>query len=149
MPKIWNEATKSLDEWPWEDELGKVHGPLSLASARSEPEPLGEQMDRVAARKAMEEFPKSPAAKLLDRAAKLVDGDRAISHGDRHTNFGMAADLWSAYRGAKFEPHHVAWMLVLLKISREANGTHNIDNAIDACGYAALAGELADQDHGC
>jgi hypothetical protein len=40
-------------------------------------------------------------------------------------------------------------MLVLLKISREANGTHNIDNAIDACGYAALAGELADQDHGC
>ena len=38
----------------------------------------------------------------------------------------------------------VATMMVLLKIARTQAGSHNVDDYVDACGYAAIAGEIAD-----
>ena len=129
MPKLYNQATNSFDEWPWDGELGKVYGQLNAD---------------------WENAAKSPAARICDKAANLIDGERDKQHGDRNENFGCIASLWSAYLDREIKPHQVAWMMVLVKLARETNGTHSIDNAIDACGYAALAGELAaDQDHGC
>ena len=32
---------------------------------------------------------------------------------------------------------------MLLKIARTQAGSHNIDDYVDACGYAAIAGEIA------
>jgi hypothetical protein len=86
----------------------------------------------------------SPAAISLAKAISLIDGDRDKMHGNRKENFGTIAALWSIYLGTEVKPHQVAWMMVLVKAARESNGTHSLDNAIDAAGYAALAGELAE-----
>ncbi len=34
--------------------------------------------------------------------------------------------------------------MALLKIARTQNGEHNIDDYIDSCGYAAIAGEITE-----
>jgi hypothetical protein len=85
----------------------------------------------------------SPAAKLLSQAAKLIDGDRDVQHGDRLECHSNIAKLWAAYLGVPIEPKDVALMMTLLKIARTKSGAHNDDTFIDACGYAALAGELS------
>ena len=44
---------------------------------------------------------------------------------------------------ASITAEDVALMMVLLKISRHTQGTkNNLDNFIDMCGYAAIAGEI-------
>jgi hypothetical protein len=46
---------------------------------------------------------------------------------------------------ASISAEDVALMMVLLKISRNNQGKKsNIDNFIDMCGYAAIAGEIND-----
>jgi hypothetical protein len=124
-PKEAYTKPKTLSDWPWDMELGKPHmdinGPIDYGPVNP-----------------------SPAALSLAKAISLIDGDRDKSHGDRHENFGMIAALWSTYLGKEIKPHQVAWCMVLMKAARESNGTHSLDNAIDAAGYAALAGELAE-----
>ena len=45
---------------------------------------------------------------------------------------------------ASITAEDVALMMVLLKISRNTQGNKsNIDNFIDMCGYAAIAGEIS------
>ena len=47
--------------------------------------------------------------------------------------------------GTAFTAEDVALMMVLMKISRNSQGKKsNIDNFIDMCGYAAIAGEIND-----
>ena len=86
------------------------------------------------------------AHELIEQAAKLVAGDRARSHGDKRTNMQNIASLWGAYLGPQLSspitPEQVAWMMVLLKVARSSGGTKNPDNAVDAAGYAGIAGEL-------
>jgi hypothetical protein len=130
---------KLLEDWPWEKDLGKPYGEINGAIAN----PPEQEVNDLARYKDA-----SPAAISLAKAISLIDGDRDASHGDRHENFGMIAALWSAYLSKEVKPHQVAWMMVLMKAARESNGTHSLDNAIDAAGYAALAGELA-SDVGC
>jgi hypothetical protein len=36
-------------------------------------------------------------------------------------------------------------MMALLKIARTQAGHHNIDDYVDACGYSAIAGEIAEK----
>ena len=63
----------------------------------------------------------------------------------------MTSQLWSGYLQNKFKStdvsvsaQDVATMMVLLKIARTQAGSHNVDDYVDACGYAAIAGEIAD-----
>ena len=35
--------------------------------------------------------------------------------------------------------------MVLLKVARTQEGQHNIDDYVDACGYSAIAGEIAEK----
>jgi hypothetical protein len=86
----------------------------------------------------------SPAASILALAAKLIDGDRDEQHGDRLECHSNIASLWSAYLGVPIAPADVAALMVLLKIARTKTGSHNPDCWVDACGYAALGGELAE-----
>jgi hypothetical protein len=125
---------KTLEDWPWDKELGKPYGDINGSIAN----PPEQEVNDLARYKDA-----SPAAISLAKAISLIDGDRDASHGDRHENFGMIAALWSTYLGTLIKPHQVAWCMVLMKAARESNGTHSLDNAIDAAGYAALAGELA------
>lgn len=83
------------------------------------------------------------AKEILHRAAELVSGDRAKQHGDFRDNYRRTAALWSAYTGHEVSTRDVLHMMTLMKIARDrtVNGG-NVDNAIDACGYEALAGSL-------
>ena len=60
-------------------------------------------------------------------------------------------NITKTYTDKKLQPmanisaEDVALMMVLMKISRNTQGKKsNIDNFIDMCGYAAIAGEIND-----
>ncbi len=86
----------------------------------------------------------SPASEILKKASGLIDGERNAQHGDRKECHTLIARMWSAFKGVEFTANEVACMMVLLKIARTKSGSYNGDCYVDAAGYAALAGELAD-----
>lgn len=83
------------------------------------------------------------ARDVCQRAADLVDGERARQHGDVQSVHSRIAAHWSIHLGHLITPHDVALMMLLLKAARTAGGTFNPDNYVDAAGYAAIAAELA------
>lgn len=90
----------------------------------------------------------SGASSILKEATSIVVGARNSTHGDKERSFQVIANLWNAYlEGRKVQgpitPFDVAQFMVLLKIGRSIQGTMVRDHAVDACGYSAIAGELA------
>lgn len=89
------------------------------------------------------------ATEIAGKAANLVGGDRDRQHGAKHDNFSRIAAVWNAWLRIRREPsadldaHDVGVMMVLMKMARTQSGSLNIDDYIDACGYAACAGEVA------
>lgn len=84
------------------------------------------------------------AAEIAARAASVVAGDRARTHGDMRTNFGLISRLWGAYLNRPVAAEDVAVMMLLLKIARSQTGhVYEPDHYVDMCGYAACAGEIA------
>jgi hypothetical protein len=87
-----------------------------------------------------------------ERARALIGGDRAQQHGDvRRTHESIAA-LWSAWLGQRgllatedLSAGDVLAMMALLKLARTLNGSFNADDYVDAIGYIALAGEVAEK----
>ena len=86
------------------------------------------------------------AQEVCLKAAELLDGDRARDYGDPRELHGVVAALWSAYLGHAITAHDVALMMVLLKVGRTKAGRFNLDNYVDAAGYAGIAGGLAADD---
>lgn len=89
-------------------------------------------------------------SELLDRAKRLVVGDREKSYGSPEENFGRIGKMWNAYLGRRLKtqltPVDVAAMMSLLKLARIGSGIYSEDNWIDLAGYAACGGELASFD---
>ena len=88
---------------------------------------------------------------ILKKAKELITGDRNDTHGDAYRNHAEIAEFWIIFLDKKLKPmasltaEDVALMMVLMKISRNSQGKKsNIDNFIDMCGYAAIAGEIND-----
>ena len=88
---------------------------------------------------------------ILEKAKDLITGDRNETHGDAFQNHAEIAEFWNIYLDKKLQPmasitaEDVALMMVLMKISRNTQGKkNNLDNFIDMCGYAAIAGEIND-----
>ena len=88
---------------------------------------------------------------ILKKAKDLISGDRNDTHGDAFQNHAEIAEFWNIFLDKKLQPmasitaEDVALMMVLLKISRNTQGKkNNMDNFIDMCGYAAIAGEIND-----
>lgn len=89
---------------------------------------------------------------ILDEAAKCVCGDRDEQYGSPERSFETISDLWFSYlRGrnllrddAYIKEEDVAAMMVLFKMARVATGQNKADNWIDAAGYAACGGEVAE-----
>ena len=84
---------------------------------------------------------------ILDTAKDLVTTDRAEQHGDAEENFRMMATYWNTHLGLIdfIKVDDVPIMLTLMKIARlHGDGTKNIDNYIDDCGYMSLGGEIAE-----
>ena len=89
--------------------------------------------------------------KILEQTKKLVSTDREDKHGDKVENHENIARLWTGYIQNKTKlrisllPEDVANLMALLKIARTQAGHHNIDDYVDACGYSAIAGEIAEK----
>ncbi len=79
---------------------------------------------------------------LLEDAQALVEGQRAQDYGDIQANFTRIAGLWSAYLGVCITAHDVAYMMVLLKVSRLRQNTRHKDGLIDIVGYSLCADRL-------
>ena len=93
-------------------------------------------------------------ATILHEAEKCVCTDRQEQYGSPEDNFSLIAQLWELYikrkcislaEDIKIFPEDVGCMMALLKIARIASGQAKDDNFIDACGYMACAGELANE----
>ena len=86
------------------------------------------------------------AQDVCRRATDLVGGDRARLHGDARAVHDTIAALWSAYLGTPITARDVALMMVLLKVARTKTGAFNLDDYVDAAGYAGIAVEVAGHD---
>lgn len=84
------------------------------------------------------------APEILSTASAIVTGDRQAQYGAPEDNFARIAAMWSTYLETDVSPVQVAWMLVLLKVACAGSGAPHLDNAVDAAGYAALAGQMAE-----
>jgi hypothetical protein len=82
---------------------------------------------------------------IIDEASKIVSDDREKAYGNKKANHNNIAKLWSAYLDKDISPHDVAMLMTLLKVARTKSGENHIDNYIDMCGYAAIAGELVEK----
>lgn len=80
---------------------------------------------------------------ILSKAHDLINGDRAEEYGDADVNFNRIANGWSLILGSHVTADQAALCMVWLKISRLCNTPNHVDSFVDAAGYVALAGELA------
>lgn len=94
------------------------------------------------------------APEIAALAAQLTAGERDRVHGNKLKNFGDIAGLWSGYLTrllgvpVALKPSEAAAMMVCMKVARTLAGEHNLDDAVDAAGYAAIMGELAEGERG-
>jgi nucleoside 2-deoxyribosyltransferase len=95
--------------------------------------------------KADEEPATSPRRELLTEAADLVDGDRNAQYGDPRQDFARTATMWGAYLGTDVEPHDVAALMALLKVSRLKWSPGKRDSWVDLAGYAACGWHCAEE----
>jgi len=67
------------------------------------------------------------------------------------SNHENIARLWTSYLQNKTKinivvlPEDVANLMILLKVARTQAGEHNLDDYVDTCGYASIAGEIAEK----
>jgi hypothetical protein len=79
---------------------------------------------------------------ILDDAKSCVCGQREQDYGTPESNFGLIAELWTAYTNYNISALDVAMMMALLKIARIKNGGGTGDSFVDLAGYAACGGEI-------
>lgn len=95
-------------------------------------------------------------AKLLTDAAAIIDGDRNIQYGNPIDDFSLTASMWEDYLrrivitrntgGEVFlDPHDVAVMMMLVKVSRLAQSPKKHDHWLDIAGYAGCGWECVEQ----
>lgn len=80
---------------------------------------------------------------ILDAAKEIITKDRHDTHGEAEDSFAQIAGAWSWYLSRPVTAFDVAQMMVLFKVARMKHNPLHQDSAVDACGYAALAGEIA------
>ena len=82
-------------------------------------------------------------SEILAEADRIINTDRAATHGNAEDSFATIAAFWSAYLHREILPHDVCAMMILLKMARFQNTPEHMDHVVDICGYAAIAGELS------
>lgn len=81
------------------------------------------------------------AKHILNATDVTLVEERVKDYGDPKICFRILSEMWTSYTGHPITPNDVAMMMVLLKVVRNKHRV-KLDNLIDICGYAALAGEL-------
>lgn len=95
-------------------------------------------------------------AELLVEASKLIDGDRNVQYGDPIDDFSLTASMWQDYlrrimvtrntpEEVYLDPHDVAVMMLLVKVSRLAQSPEKRDHWLDIAGYAGCGWECVEQ----
>lgn len=82
---------------------------------------------------------------ILNEAKRCVLGQREQDYGTPENNFQLIADLWSAYFNHKFSALDISMAMTLMKLARIRTGTATEDSFVDAAGYIACGGEIADK----
>ena len=85
------------------------------------------------------------AREYLDKAAKIVQGQRQFDYGNKYENHENISKLWSAYLGYEVSPHDVAICMLLVKVARLKHRKTE-DCYVDMAGYAAIAGEIQEEE---
>lgn len=85
----------------------------------------------------------NPRHQLLNQALALINTDRNNQYGPPTQDFDRTAKLWTTYLDGKTElqPHDVAAMMCLLKLSRISWQPDKQDSWADLAGYAACGYE--------
>lgn len=80
---------------------------------------------------------------LLHDAETIITQDRNSHYGPPTQDFTRTANLWTSYLDGKttIQPHDVAAMMALLKLSRIVWSPQNRDHWLDLAGYAACGWE--------
>jgi len=82
---------------------------------------------------------------ILQEAIEITTGERQQVYGNPHDTFRLIAQMWSAYLETPVSEVDVCHMMTLLKIARAQSGQgFHADNFVDACGYQAIAAEIAE-----
>ena len=84
------------------------------------------------------------AREYLERAAKIVQGQRQFDYGNKYENHENIAKLWSAYLGYEVSPHDVAICMLLVKVARLKHRKTE-DCYVDMAGNPAIAGEIQEK----
>ena len=86
-------------------------------------------------------------SEILDTAKTYITADRAQTHGKAEDSFNAIGGAWEWWDSVRppgpYNAFDVACMMTLFKLARMAGNPGHIDSAVDAAGYAALAGEIA------
>lgn len=84
---------------------------------------------------------------VLNTAEQLINGQRARDYGDASENFQRIADLWTPILGVQVTATDVALCLTQLKVARLITSPAHNDSWVDAAGYIALGGEIANKEN--
>lgn len=85
--------------------------------------------------------PKDKPETILEKAAKIVEGQRQDDYGPPEDNFADIAKGWSVLAKTRITPKQVALMMGWLKIVRENNKPKE-DNLVDLAGYSFCASKI-------
>ena len=103
---------------------------------------------------------KKMRGKVLHEALDIINGERQDVYGATEDSFRLIADYWNVYldsrpgcctflgrttyHAAPLESSHVAMMMTLFKIAREAN-QHKLDNIRDCAGYLGIYADMMEE----
>jgi hypothetical protein len=82
---------------------------------------------------------------ILDEAKKLICEDRVSDYGTPRENFTRIAKLWSVILEKDITLEQVALCMLAVKMTRLIQKNWHLDSWKDACGYAAIGGELSEK----
>jgi len=99
---------------------------------KPETDPLGAQHDR---------------GKCLDKAKRVINGERQTAYGNPEDSFGIIAGYWETYLGSigfkvTLRKSDVTLMMSLFKHARMSGQKYTEDNFIDATGYLGLSADF-------
>tara|TARA_R100000995_G_C3474974_1_gene120394 strand:+ start:1274 stop:1570 length:297 start_codon:yes stop_codon:yes gene_type:complete len=87
---------------------------------------------------------------FLKKADELINGPRADDYGPALINHERIATIWSVILRRKLlhkiTPAEVTAMMIGLKLARLAEDMNQDDSWVDIIGYAALGGEISNDD---